>query len=1097
MNALLQHVLTYPPSLGSLLGSSTRVWTIALLLTFAACSDVVVVKSPARLEVAPQVIVFPNVRIGEESQATITVYEVSGQGMSHLQAATLEGSDATRFQLLDFVPTTLRAGQSVSLTLRFEGSLQGEASAQLRLIADNLETDLPLVELRALTLGPDNDGDGVSIEEGDCDDSDASTAPHEPEQCDGLDNNCDGVSDEGLPTLTWYVDLDADGYGSLSPAGEGCSIPANATLYSGDCDDANAAISPSAPEVCDEADQNCNGLADEGLALLTSYPDQDGDGFGNSAEAVEHCAPVADFVSQGDDCDDLNPQVYPQAPEVCDGLDQSCDGQADEGLPTTLYFPDLDADGYGASGQGIASCKPLPSLITDGQDCLDSDASVHPNALEHCDGRDENCNGQLDENATDLKTWYRDGDADGVGGSTSAQVCTPPTGYVTSTGDCRDDVPSIHPGADEYCNSLDDDCDGTIDEEAVDQVAYAQDADGDGYGDAPLTYSCSPLSGQVVVDESHPEDCDDADADYHPNASESCDGEDYDCDGDWQPKSCDGCHVGKDPSTSLYRTLQEALNLAAAGEDFGGEVRVCPGTYLENLRFYGAPVMLKALDPTQTVLDGRQCLRGQDQCSAVQLIDGEDTRSGLVGFTLLGGRGTSRGTLNGSADTTRVGGALLVYKGGATLSDLSMSGYDAQLGSGIYLESSTGTQLTRLQLGAAAQTATAGAGLYVLGGSVSVDGLTASGLRVNENGGAVYLENVVSAQLHELKLSNHVAALNGGAFFAKNSQVAIRGLTISGSSANAQSGGGMAVEGGHLELYQGVFLSNQVAGGSELQGGGGLLVRGASAAILQDVSFEGNSSRGNGGGLALIETPSIWLEQVQLSGNTASAYGGGLAMVRSGNVGGGQLLALDIEGNEARFGAGIWLLGAQVEGRHNTLYANTSSEFGGGLLCQTSRLDLQNSIVLLNQGRQGAGFYLEDCTGELSNLTFERQAARERASQLKLTGSSLPSVSSSIFSRGSDTNGDLGIEAPSAFAALFRYNDLFDDKASGFTPDGSNLGLDPLFVSATGSASISAWDLHLKPGSPCKDAGDPASAQADQNGTRNDMGAYGGPEGSW
>lgn len=1098
MNAILHPVFSHRPPPRSVLSSATQLWAACMFfLTLIACSDVVVVNSPARLELAPQVLVFPDVRLGGQSEATVTIYEVSGQASSYLQAAVLEGTDAARFQVVGFEPSTLRPGQSLTLTLRFEGNLQGNASASLRLIAENLGAELSPVSLMARTLGPDNDGDGISVEEGDCDDSSAASSPSQPESCDGIDNNCDGEADEGLPTLTYYVDLDADGYGGLTPVGEGCSVPADATLYSGDCDDLNPTISPAAEEICDSADQNCNGLADEGLALLVSYPDDDGDGFGRSADASEDCAALPNTVDKGGDCDDLDPQVYPNAPEICDDRDQSYDGQADEGLPTALYYPDLDADGYGAVGKGLSSCRPLDGLILNGQDCLDSDATVHPNATEHCDGRDEDCDGLLDDNATDFKTWYRDGDGDGFGGTQLLQVCTPPTGYVVATGDCRDDVASIYPGADEYCNRLDDDCDGSVDEEAVDQVAYAQDADGDGYGDEPLTYSCTPLAGQVLVDENHPADCDDSDAAYHPNADESCDGEDYNCDGDWQPKSCSGCHVGKDPSTSLYRTLQEALNLAAAGEDFGGEVRVCPGTYVENLRFYGAPVILKATDPTQTVLDGRQCVRGQSECSAVQLIDGEDNRSGLAGFTILGGRGTTRGALQSSSDATRLGGAVLIYHGSASLTDLSLSGYDAQLGSGFYLEQAAGALLTRITLGAGAQTATAGAGLYALGGHFKVEGLQATGLKVNENGGALYLENVSSAQLSGLTLSQHVAALNGGAIYAKNSVLEMNDIHIESSSANAQSGGGMAIEGGRLELYRGTFLNNHVAGGNETQGGGGLLVRGASALVLQELSFEGNDSRGNGGGLAVVNTPSAWLEQLVLSGNTASSYGGGLALVGSGSSGGVTVIDSDLEGNQARFGAGLWLLNTQLELRHSTFFENISGEFGGALMGQSAHLTAHNIIVLLNQGRQGAGFYLEECSGQLINLTFERQSARERASHLKLVGSSLPSVSSSIFSRGTDTNGDLGIEAPSTFASLFRYNDLFDDKASGFTPDSSNLGLDPLFVSATGSMSLSAWDLHLKPGSPCKDAGDPSSTAQDGNGTRNDMGAYGGPEGSW
>lgn len=238
-----------------MLSSATQLWAACVFfLTLIACSDVVVVNSPARLELAPQVLVFPDVRLGGQSEATVTIYEVSGQASSYLQAAVLEGTDAARFQVVGFEPSTLRPGQSLTLTLRFEGNLQGNASASLRLIAENLGAELSPVSLMARTLGPDNDGDGISVEEGDCDDSSAASSPSQPESCDGIDNNCDGEADEGLPTLTYYVDLDADGYGGLTPVGEGCSVPADATLYSGDCDDLNPTISPAAEEICDSAD---------------------------------------------------------------------------------------------------------------------------------------------------------------------------------------------------------------------------------------------------------------------------------------------------------------------------------------------------------------------------------------------------------------------------------------------------------------------------------------------------------------------------------------------------------------------------------------------------------------------------------------------------------------------------------------------------------------------------------------------------------------------------------------------------------------------------------------------------------------------------
>ncbi len=138
----------------------------------------------------------------------------------------------------------------------------------------------------------DDDGDGYSENEGDCNDLDPTMSPDGTEVTNGIDDDCDGLIDEAGP----FSDDDSDGFSEAD----------------GDCDDADAAVNPSATEAENGIDDDCDGLVDE------DFIDRDGDGF-----------------SPPEDCNDANGWQNPAQAEVCDNLDNDCDGEVDEGCDAT------------------------------------------------------------------------------------------------------------------------------------------------------------------------------------------------------------------------------------------------------------------------------------------------------------------------------------------------------------------------------------------------------------------------------------------------------------------------------------------------------------------------------------------------------------------------------------------------------------------------------------------------------------------------------------------------------------------------------------------------------------------------------------------
>ncbi len=511
--------------------------------------------------------------------------------------------------------------------------------------------------------GPDAAGDAPAgaAPETDCDDADPTVSP------DAVDLAGDGVDDDctGADSCTWYADADGDGWGDDTAPAEDCAgAPASHVAAPGDCDDADGAVFPGAPDAAyDGVDADCAGDSDE---------DADGDG-----------------VDRGTDCDDDDDTVFPGAAEACDGADDDCDGVIDQGAgcpgeaawyddhayffvvtaaawpdaqaacaawgyhlldlrdaaesawawstadaadpdhrwwlgandraaegtfvwegasPSTYtdwrtgepndyggnedcaafaddgagqwvdrdcaeavpyvceagcepfsVYVDADADGFGDPATEAQACTVPAGGTTDASDCDDGDADTSPLGHEVCGepGGDEDCDGRVDDDddtldPTGLPTWYEDLDGAGAGTDAATWVaCRAPPGWAAAPDDCADDDAAIHPGADDPDDGVDADCDGAdettdADGDGAPDTAERRhgldptvaDTDGDGLRDGdelgdPATPTDSDDDG--AIDAADPDDDDDG----VPTAEESADGATMDTDADGAPDHLD------------------------------------------------------------------------------------------------------------------------------------------------------------------------------------------------------------------------------------------------------------------------------------------------------------------------------------------------------------------------------------------------------------------------------------------------------------------------------------------------------------------------------------------------------------------------------
>lgn len=295
-----------------------------------------------------------------------------------------------------------------------------------------------------------------------------------------------GIVTPDNPFLPWYEDADGDDHGTTNDIVAAAAQPPGYAPTFDDCDDTDAQVHPGAAETCNLIDDNCNTVVDEGVQD-TFYADADADTFGDAAVSALACSAPAGFVIDNTDCDDTTASTFPGAVEACNGVDDSCDGQVDEGVMLS-FFRDADGDLFGTSAQTMAACTvPAGFAAIDG-DCDDSNATINPNAAETCNGLDDNCNITVDEGVT--STFFADSDGDLYGDRlTTQEACSVPAGYSTDNTDCDDTNAAINP-----------------------ETLWYEDGDADTYPlQASQIMQCEEPAGGGIVDfPAGAWDCDDA-----------------------------------------------------------------------------------------------------------------------------------------------------------------------------------------------------------------------------------------------------------------------------------------------------------------------------------------------------------------------------------------------------------------------------------------------------------------------------------------------------------------------------------------------------------------------------------------------------------
>lgn len=507
------------------------------------------------------------------------------------------------------------------------------------------------------------------------------------------------------------------------------------------------------------------------------------------------------------DCDDLDPAVYPGALEVCDGKDNNCYYGVDEGVGIYSY-PDVDQDGFGPIEASVYTCALLEGHTDTAGDCDDANPEVKPGALELCDGIDNDCDSNVDEE----ETYYRDGDGDGFGrplGSITA--CTAPEGYpveyTRAGGDCDDTNPDIYPGAEDIDeDGIDSDCGGTdapqpsvgLPESTSETIQAALNAAqaGETVWVGPGTYLEHTLDfkGKAVeLESTHG-------ADFTTiNAHE---------------KGAGFIFLSNEGAKTVIRglTITQANNYYGAIEMYRGFATLDRLVLRDNRGTITAGIYVASAAPTFTgVTIARNVAPG-------------DGMFYLDTFLFVGGTGILASSAQPTLRDCRIvqnhgewaGGGLGAVGSTVILERTTVSdNYAEWEGGGIYAYDSDLT-LTDSDLSRNISDYTHGGGIMSYGSAVSLSRCTLTDNISDENGGAIALKTGSSLTLTSSTLSGNIAGA-GAAISAIETPVSITQSALIGNRAFYEGGAVRMIDASKLTLTHSLVLGNSAGEGGGIQ----------------------------------------------------------------------------------------------------------------------------------------------------------------------------------------------------------------------------------------------------------------------------------------
>ncbi len=789
----------------------------------------------------------------------------------------------------------------------------------------------------------------------------------------------------------------------------------------GDCDDTDPLVNPGVEEVCgDGIDNNCDGWVDKGGKVVTWYPDQDGDGYGDDALAVPACAQPEKFILTGGDCDDTRSDVNPSAEEVCDdpatgAMDNDCDGEIDEGLinacgecgplpEETCNHIDDDCNGLvddiDLNGDGIFDCSDYDGdgVDSDDGDCDDSDATVYPGAEESCDGYDNDCDGQVDEEGAGCECVVEP--VSGPYVSIPAVLADILEGTVSCT------VIVVQPGT--YR--------GTVDFTGIHGPLRVVAAEGP---ENTILTLADGESGSVIF---FPDD--DIQADVAlvgftitggtgsgggTCPAETCGGGIH-IDGCAAPRLEGNRIVGNQADIGGGLFIGDCANPSAPGPNLADNRIGDEGVPNRALECHGGGVYIGAANVTlEADTDIRISFNtiGQDDGTCDQ-NDGRGVGLHVTGGTLTANRARLEVSSNHFATSiynTSGGGAFLQdarldLTGGTWVLEANRidCGDNATCRGGGLFATGSDIDLDGTTLVVRANySSDDGGGVYLSSNTLTLEGDATAVFDANEagrSGGAFHVGAGGRAQLASVTFSDNIADLGGAAYNA--GELAVEGASVEDNAAGSDGGGIVSV--GLLDLGGSVFTGNSASGGGGAIHAGGTL-------RMSSCTFASNGAGIDGGAIEIAGNTNLEdLADLIFSQNTAAGNGGAVEAHASRLT----LARSTFEDNEAGLDGGA-IHGEGPLAVTSSLFRNNTAATSGGAI----RMAPGSPGVTLDgvqfssnvAGSSGGAISIDADLLELSFAVLDRNEAADCAATDILGGSSSIAFAH-VYSNGATAGGN-------------------------------------------------------------------------------------------